>query len=232
VIDTHRPIVVVVPGLWMPAWMMIGLQRRLARWGHRCVRFRYRSVRASLDENSERLASFVQGLDAPAVHLVGHSMGGLLALHATVPGRLPQVRRIAMLGSPYNDCCAAQALAARAAGRKILGNTMADWLSRAKPAVPPELEVGVLAGTLPAGLAMLIVRPLPGPHDGVVCAAETAVPGMSAYTEVRVNHFGMILSPRVTMLVDRFLTDGRFEAAGLLQAPTRDGRYALDGRRE
>lgn len=230
--DTNRPIVVVVPGLWMPAWMMIGLQRRLARLGHHCLRFRYPSVRGSLDENAQRLAAFVRSLDGAAVHLVGHSMGGLIALHATALGPLPQVRRIAMLGSPYNDCCAGRALAGWAAGRRILGNTMADWLSRAKPSSPPQVEVGVLAGTLPAGLAMLLVRRFPGPHDGVVCAAETAVPGMSAYTEMRVNHFGMILSPRVTVLVDRFLTDGRFEVARPSNAPTGGNRYALDGRRE
>jgi pimeloyl-ACP methyl ester carboxylesterase len=232
VIDPHRPVVVIVPGLWMPTWMMMGLQQRLTRLGHRCLRFRYPSGRGSLDENAQRLCAFVRHLDAPAVHFVGHSMGGLLALHATVNGSLGNVRRIAMLASPYNDCCAARGLGRYALGRRMLGKTISDWLSRPKPAVPAQIEVGVLAGTLPAGLAMLVVRSLATPHDGVVCASETAVPGMCTYAEVRVNHFGMILSSRVATLVNRFLTQGCFEAKPLRDPPTQIDRYALHGRRE
>jgi hypothetical protein len=98
--------------------------------------------------------------------------------------------------------------------------------------LPLGVEVGVLAGTLPVGAARLVTRGLRKPHDGVVCVHETPVPGMHAFVSARVNHLGMIFSPRVAQLVDRFLRDGEFEAERPFDAEVRPARYAIDGRRQ
>ena len=64
---TDDTIVVLIPGLWMPAWVMCFLQRKLERVGFRCTRFGYASGRAGLEENSARLAAFVTfGSSAPS----------------------------------------------------------------------------------------------------------------------------------------------------------------------
>src|SRR5690606_33408352 len=128
---------------WMPAAVMLVLERRLERAGFRCTRFGYPSARAGLDQNSKRLAAFVRELDAREVYLVGHSLGGVLALHAVATHALSQVRRIVLLGSPYRDCFVAHRVRRAALGRWLVGKTVPQWLACVKPPAPPGTEVGV-----------------------------------------------------------------------------------------
>ena len=204
--------VVLLPGLWMPAWVMIPWQRRVARSGFRTLRFGYASARVDLTENAARLARFIEASGPGRIHLVGHSLGGVLALHATAIFALHAVHRIVMVGSPYRDSYAARELAQSHWGRRILGRTVPEWLGARRIAVPRHVEVGVIAGTVAFGLGALIVRGLPRPHDGVVSVEETAVNGMRATVQVAESHSQMLLSGRVGDLVCRFLQHGSFQA--------------------
>jgi pimeloyl-ACP methyl ester carboxylesterase len=230
--DTDAAIVVLLPGLWMPSWVMLLLQRQLVRAGHRCVRFDYRSARAPLEENSARLAAFVRRLDRPRVHLVGHSLGGVLALYTTAAHGLRSVHRIVLIGSPWRDSDVARKLLRCGIGRWLLGPTLPAWLQCDKPAVPPGVEVGVVAGTLEAGLGMLVLPRLRRPHDGVIRAEETPVAGMAAYAEARVSHAGMLVSRTVGALAGRFLAHGRFETAVTPARMPADQGYACRAGRE
>lgn len=230
--DSHETIVVLLPGLWMPAWVMFFLQRELARAGFRCVRFGYASHRATLEENSQRLAAFVQGLCRARVYMVGHSLGGVLALHATAAHHLAAVRRIVLIGSPYRDSFVARKMSRFALGRWMLGKTVPAWLGGERPPAPPGVEVGAIAGTMAAGLGMLIAPELPRPHDGVICAEETPVPGMADHTRLHVSHAGMLVSRRVGQLVARFLAQGRFQPAAQPAALPADKGLAYRAGRE
>jgi pimeloyl-ACP methyl ester carboxylesterase len=228
--DTDDTVVVLLSGLWTPSCIMLLLQRRIERAGLRCVRFDYASTRVGLDENSRRLASFIRGLGAPRVCLVGHSLGGVIALHAAATHALANVRRIVMMGSPYGDSYAARRLARWAFGRWMLGRTVPAWLGCSKPHPPPGIEVGVVAGTLAIGLGMLVAPGMPRPHDGVIRVDETRVQG-AAYIELSVTHIGMAFSRRVGHLVVRFLQHGRFEPAGQAQPVSKpDKRYPVPER--
>ena len=230
--DSAESIVVLLPGLWMPAWVMLVLQRSLTRAQFRCVRFGYASRRAPLAENSARLAAFVRNLGCPRVHLVGHSLGGVLAVHATATHALDAVRRIVLIGSPYRDSYVARKLLRSPLGRWMLGRTVPDWLECEKPALPRAVEIGVIAGTLEAGLGMLIAPYLRRPHDGVIRAEETPVPGMAAYIQVRVSHAGMLVSRRIGALAGRFLAQGRFDQAAQPAAIRADEGLAYRAGRE
>jgi pimeloyl-ACP methyl ester carboxylesterase len=209
--DDAEAMVVLLPGLWMPPSVMLPLAFRLKRCGYRSVRFGYASVRASLDENAERLAATVEKLGQRRIHLVGHSLGGVLALHTTAALKLAQVQRIVLAGSPYADSYAARRLGRIRLGRWLLGRTVPDWLARNKPSAPPGTEVGVIAGTAGFGLGTLVAPGLQRPHDGVVSAVETRVKAMTGYTEARVSHSGMLLAPSVARLVCTFLRHGTFD---------------------
>jgi pimeloyl-ACP methyl ester carboxylesterase len=231
--NTDDTIVVLLPGLWMPAWVMLFLQRKIERAGFRCTRFGYASARAGLEDNSARLAAFVRALGGSRVYLVGHSLGGVVALHATSTHALHQVRRIVMIGSPWGDSFVARRMSRYPFGRWLLGKTVLQWLACAKPPAPRGVEVGAVAGTLASGLGMLFAPGMPRPHDGVIRVEETPVQGMAAYIELRVSHAGMLLSRRVADRVGRFLLHGRFEPAGQAQsAPAADERYPLGPERE
>ena len=204
--------VLFLPGLWMPAWVMIPLQRRITRCGFRTLRVGYPSVRASLQQNAQHLAHCIERSGSARVHLVGHSLGGVLALYATASLALPAVQRIVMIGSPYRDSHAAHRLARFRLGRWMMGQSVPQWLACAKPAVPAQVEVGVIAGTKAFGFGALIAPDLPRPHDGVVSVEETSVVGMKAAVCVPVSHSFMLLSTQVGRLVCRFLRSGNFDS--------------------
>src|SRR6185437_5410082 len=83
--------------------------RRLIEAGFRVHRFDYLSVAATQQRILDRLQTRMADLagEADAVHLVGHSLGGLLALRACLDGELPP-GRIVCLGSPLKGSAAAR----------------------------------------------------------------------------------------------------------------------------
>lgn len=213
--------VILIPGLWMPGWVMLPLAWRLRSLGMRCTCFGYPSRTGSLAENTDRLAGFVRSLGAEPVHLVGHSLGGVLALHATANRGLACVRSIVMMGSPAQGSYAAMRLAERGWGRRFLGRTVPDWLAATRALAPEGAAVGVIAGTRAFGLGTVFVPDLRRPHDGVVRVAETDVSGASDRVEVPVAHAALLTSGRVAKLVASFILQGSFEAPTAALPPER-----------
>jgi pimeloyl-ACP methyl ester carboxylesterase len=196
--------VILVPGLWVPAAVMTLLAARLARSGYVTRTFGYHG-RAPLEANIERLARFIDGR---AVHLVGHSLGGvliydMLARHAEIASG-----SVVLLGAPVRGCYAGRRFGARPLGRWLLGACAGRWESREARWQRPE-RLGVVAGTLPLGLGRALGA-LPGANDGVVCVDETTIEGMSDRALVPVGHSLLTVSGRVGALVQHFLRMGRF----------------------
>jgi pimeloyl-ACP methyl ester carboxylesterase len=204
--------VVLVHGLWMHGVAMRIMQSRLQRCGYIVQAYSYATVRCDLTENAHRLAAYVEALDR-TVHLVGHSMGGVVAVSAAQ--RLsPALRgRIVLCGSPYTDCFAGRRLEYYRGGGRLLGKCMAEWLhqSRAPLSADAGLEIGVIAGDGGFGLARVIAPALPKPNDGVVAVAETYVPGMRDHVVLPVSHTAMLVSSAVTQQACAFLANGRFD---------------------
>lgn len=201
--------VVLVPGLWMPGAAMMLLAARLGSRGYSTHVFPY-SGRRPFDANVERLARFArERFVGSAAHYVGHSLGGVLILDTLNRHREIAVRSALLLGAPVRGCFAGRRFGVASMGRWMMGGCGHLWGEREatwKRAAP----LGVVAGTLPAGLGRAFGR-LPGPSDGVVCVAETAVEGMTAQALVPFGHSVLIVSSRVAKMVARFLAEGRFE---------------------
>src|SRR5579859_5092552 len=101
---TARPMtdhVILLHGLWMRGFALLMLHRRMMEAGFRVHRFDYMSVAASQPRILGSLQARIQelGQDAGSVHIVGHSLGGLLALQACTEASLPP-GRVVCLGSP------------------------------------------------------------------------------------------------------------------------------------
>lgn len=214
--------VVLVHGLWMHGVAMRLMQRRLQRCGYDVLAYSYATVRCDLTENARQLAGYLDGLGRNAIHLVGHSMGGVVAISAAQ--RLnPELRgRIVLCGSPYADSLAGRRLERYRGGGRLLGKCMAEWLHQSRPALTADagLDIGVIAGDGGFGLARLIARALPKPHDGVVAVAETYVPGMRDHIVLPVSHTAMLISGAVAHQACAFLAKGRFDRENL---PTAQG---------
>lgn len=205
--------VVLVHGLWMSGWVMAALRRWLGRHGYHVVPFSYPAVRADLATNAATLHRFLAHVPGERVHLVGHSLGGLVIL--TLLQRHPSARsgRVVLLGSPVAGCVAAAALARWSWGRALLGRSLPQWSPGSAAAALANREVGMIAGNLGRGLGGLVTR-FPGPHDGAVTVAETRVPGLADHLVLPVGHSGMLVSRAVAAGIARFLRHGRFVHPG------------------
>ena len=204
-----RARVVLVHGLWLNGVAMLPLGWRFSVADSTWLRFSYASVGDSLEHNADRLARFCREQATEPIHLVGHSLGGLLILAALERNRDLKVRRALLIGSPYAGTTAAISLARSDIGKKMLGRTLRDWMRMPRPSIPKGVEFGVIAGNVPLGLGRLVAR-LPKPHDGVVLVDETRVPGAKDSIVLRINHTGMLFSPAVARAACAFLRNGTF----------------------
>ncbi len=204
-----RTSVVLVHGAIVSGWEMGLLARRLRRAGHLVRIFPYRSMRHGLEENVERLRAFVAATPGETVHLVGHSMGGVLVRHLFERDPDPRPGRLVALGSPFLDCWVGR----RAGGLHdaLIGRTVRDHLDGPRdPAWRGARPFGVVAGTYPLGVGVLLSG-LPRPSDGVVLLEETRLGGIADHLTFRLAHFGLLASRRCAAQVAHFLEKGSFD---------------------
>jgi len=202
--------VVLVPGLWVKGWGMGLLAWRLRRLGFATHCFSYRTIGDDLHEDAVLLQETLATLPHETVHLVGHSLGGIVirALFHYFPRQRPG--RIVMLAPPNRGSMAAEKLTGSIAGRAVLGRGVKDLLDGVPRHWPAPLrEVGIISGTRSVGLGHLLVT-LPAPNDGVVTVAETTLPGVGAQLALPVAHTGMLFSGRVARATVDFLRTGAF----------------------
>lgn len=204
-----REAVLLLHGLWMNRFMLLYFARVLERAGFAVQALGYRSMRAPLEANVDELAQCVAATEAARVHLVGHSLGGVVALRYLQRGADARVRRAVLLGSPLSGCRAARALARIPGGHFLLGQSASVWRAPLDTSLDSRFEVGVIAGTRPLGLAHLITR-LPEPNDGVVCVDETRLPGARDRLELDVSHLQMMFDARTARASAAFLASGAF----------------------
>lgn len=204
--------VVLLPGLWVHELLMRPMASRIARHGYRVGRFRYTAMRRTLDENADALAEFCARFAGGPLHLVGHSLGGIVIMRALERSPSLAVRRVVLVGTPFANCHAAHRLASLPGGRTLLGRSMRQWLGEARDAAYPPCEIGVIAGDLRIGLGRFVAPDLARPNDGVVSLEETTVPGMRDRILLHVSHTAMLFSSRVAEAVCAFLARGRFGA--------------------
>lgn len=181
----------------------------LEKEGFAVRRFSYPSWSRNLEQNAALLARFVAATPGRRIHLVCHSLGGLVALIMLGKHRDPRIRRLVLMGTPFADSHCGRYLADRAALSPFLGHSMRDWLARAKPLVPESIDIGVIAGTRRWGLGCVI----PGlqlPNDGVVAVEETRLPEAKDTIVLPVSHSGMLISPLCAEQAANFLKTGAF----------------------
>lgn len=195
--------VVLVHGLWMSRWSFGWIARDLEAKGYKVYRFGYKTSSKPFAFNMLKLQSYVNSRSENTVHLVVHSMGGILSMRS-----LPNIRKdgkLIMLGSPINGSQAAKAM-----GQK----KWSSWLLR--HAAEP-LENGVvdpivfrtsymIAGTSNGiGITKLVTK-LPKPNDGTVALHETQADWIGTHTTEKTNHFRMLFHKNIKQKISDFLT--------------------------
>jgi pimeloyl-ACP methyl ester carboxylesterase len=202
--------VVLLPGLWLPWWALMPLHRRVQHAGYAPFIFRYRSMRDDLYTSSARLHSFVRALDAEVVHLVGHSLGGIVirALFHYSPPR--QAGRIVTLGSPLSGTRAGERMVRSRPGRWLMGKGVLDVVGgEPRTWAPPRRDFGAIAGDRPLGLGMWIPG-LGRPHDGVISVDEAQPAWATDRLVLHHSHTGMLAAPDTARQLCAFLETGKF----------------------
>jgi pimeloyl-ACP methyl ester carboxylesterase len=200
--------VLLLHGLWMRGFSMQRLALRLRAEGFRTHLFDYFSLAHEPAQTEARIAARIRELGS--CHVLGHSLGGVMALRTLLAEPHLPVARVVCLGSPLTGASAARTM------HKL---TPLNWLlGKSGPALLEGLrewrgqqEVGVIAGRIPLGMAMWM--PGLGQHsDGTVAMAETRLPGIRAHVEIAATHSGLLFSDEAARLSAAFLHSGEFSS--------------------
>ena len=191
------------------------VKRRLeTEYAYRAHLFSYPSIRGTLDENAQSLAEFIEDNQLDCVHLVGHSLGGVVALRMLALQPDAPVHRVVCLGSPLCGSRAASHLTQSDWGNTILGKSLTEGVvdesaNEWAREVCATRDIGVIAGTVPVGVGRLLTS-FDGENDGTVAVSETRLPGLKDHICMPVNHKGMVVSNDVIDQAAAFLKRGEF----------------------
>lgn len=203
--------VLLLHGLYTRPCIMRYLGWRLAQSGFGVHYWGYASVRHSLSQHSRQLAQQIETLKQRhgRLHLVGHSLGGLLIRQWVAEYGQHFDGRCVTLGTPHQGSTVARQVHRRAPG--LLGAVYASALDGAVPPWPAACEWGSVAGSRNRGLGRCLRVPLPQ-SDGTVAVAETMAAGCRDHLVLPVGHTSMLFDRKVAQQVAHFLQYGCFAA--------------------
>lgn len=203
-----RQMVLLLHGLWMGPWAMNWLAGELSESGFETRALALHSTSDSPESHVASVAQAVSDSDADRIHLLGHSLGGVIALRFLEQAKDKRLGRVLLLGAPVLGCQAALQLEQQPWGG-VLGSSRELWLGPFARSVPGDFEVGAIAGDHAFGLGPLFTT-LDGPSDGVVTVAETRIARLRDHLVLHVSHSLMLLSSEVASQAAAFLKSGAF----------------------
>lgn len=206
-----REAVVFIHGLWMVGAEMSLLRRRVQKCGFEIHQFRYQSLRLTPRENAVALNAFLRRIKADVIHLVAHSLGGIVVLHLFDAHPDQKPGRVVMMGTPAKGSFVADQISQTSWLKPILGRSVEQGLLGNVPCWQGQRDLGIIAGIRSIGIGLfLTLGKLPKPNDGVVRLTDTQISGITDQLEVHHSHSGMLFARQVAQAVCQFLQQGRF----------------------
>lgn len=212
---TLKPNVLLIHGILMNPLEMRYLGSQLEKSGFNVHYVYYQSVLKSPAENAAIIHDKIKELDLPNLHLVGHSLGGVLLIHLfdqieAKKNDLPD-GKVVMLGSPVKGSWIAQKVSEWPIVSPILAKSMPNALSGIDiPEWNTDRDWGMIAGTKGQGLGLL-TGGLPSTSDGTVLLEETYHPKQKEHIQVDKSHTALLFSKKVADLTSLFLNTGSFK---------------------
>jgi pimeloyl-ACP methyl ester carboxylesterase len=146
------------------------------------------------------------------VHLVGHSLGGLVIHRALASAPQWPPGRVVFLGTPSLGSHAAARFSALPLGGLLLGHAAEALLDPVPRSWSAPRELGIIAGSDAFSLGYLVTQFGEEANDGMVSVAETRLPGATAHLTLPVGHTSMLFSSLVAQQVCAFLESGSFQS--------------------
>jgi pimeloyl-ACP methyl ester carboxylesterase len=200
--------ILLLHGIWNAKAWLAPLARRLRASGFEVEIFGYPSVFGGPEIAVPLLMERLRG--SGPVSVLGHSLGGLIALETLQREPSLPVMRVVCLGSPLRGSDAARGLAGRAWTSPALGRS-AGLLQRGFERWEGKTSVGMVAGNVPHGVGRHFAR-FQGESDGTVALEETRLPGLADHCVVASSHSGLVFSLEAARQAAHFLSHGRFAA--------------------
>ena len=201
--------IVLVHGLWNRGWMMAAMAKRLRTLGHQVRVFSYPTRAAKLDVHADELRGFIHENKTQELHLVGHSMGGLVILNMLSRYDDLPPGRVVLMGTPVKGSNVVRRLAKLPGQKYIFGKVREDLLQGFQFS-PEGRETGMISGTRAFGFGQ-IAGTQSEPNDGSICVSETKLEGLKDTIELPVAHSEMLVSAEVLRQVECFLLSGKFK---------------------
>lgn len=201
--------IVLVHGLWNRGWMLSKMAKRLRIGGHDVRVFSYPTRASDLDGHADALRGFLTSSQTTELHLVGHSMGGLVILNMLNRYDDLPPGRVVMMGTPVRGSGVVRRLGRLPMQKLLFGNARED-LVHGFSSLPPDRETGMIRGTHSFGFGQVAGKQHE-PNDGSVCVSETWLDGLKDTVELPVSHSGMLVSHEVVAQVEHFILFGSFK---------------------
>lgn len=205
----------ILHGIWNARSWVLPLARRMRALGFDADIFAYPSVLGGAEAAIPALTRRIRQ-QGPTL-LLGHSLGGVIALEALRRSPDLPVPRLVCLGSPLCGSQAARNLVGRRWTAPLLGRS-GEFLERGCPPWTGNTQVGMVAGTVARGVGRLLAR-FDGESDGTVSLAETRLPGLADHCRVASSHTGLVFSAAAARQAAAFLRQGRFLADDGMTGP-------------
>jgi len=200
--------VLLVHGLWNRGWSMAAMAKRLRARGHSVMVFSYPTRSSGLDGHADELHRFISKAAPDELHLVGHSMGGLVILNMLSRYDDLPAGRVVLMGTPVRGSKMVKRLENLPGQRLMFGKVAEDLLKGFRK--PPEnRQTGMIRGTRAMGLGRVVGKH-DEPNDGSVAVSETQLEGLADSIELPVAHSEMLLSSEVVNQLEHFLLNGSF----------------------
>ncbi len=203
--SNHQDIVVLVHGLGGNRLDMWPISRRLKRLGFGIRNWGYRSVGNRIESHANRLANDLADLDrlvSGRIHLVTHSMGGIIARTMFAQNDFANVGRVVMLAPPHQGSHVARRLTPYIGWLSPSLQQLSDSDDSFVNGLPNSLEQ--------KGIEFAIVE---STKDRVIVQGGVHLDGYRDYARVNANHGVLTWYSQTIRLVEDFLVHGTFEAA-------------------
>jgi len=201
--------VLLVHGLWNRGWSMAAMAKRLRARGHVVMIFSYPTRSNGLNGHADELHRFVSKAAPGELHLVGHSMGGLVILNMLSRYDDLPAGRVVLMGTPVRGSRVVKRLESLP-GQKLMFGKVAEGLLKGFQKLPANRQTGMIRGTRAMGLGRMFGNH-DEPNDGSVAISETQLEGLADSIELPVAHSEMLLSSEVVNQLEHFLLNGGFK---------------------